>query len=374
MYRIEPGVTPGYERIWSVASSAYVLSGLAAPVMVMPSSQPLLLVNATYRGFANDHWHGSLRFLRGSGGILPVNVVGLDNYAAGIAPCEESSSWPVEALKAQAVAARSYAYRTRNTDPSVGVWDTKDDAANQTYCPIEREGANSIAAVSGTSREIVTYGGSVASTFYSASSGGRTSTMQASWGSSFGYPYLVPVDDTYDAAGGLNPNHTWAPRVFGPTALAQAFGLGGEISAVDNVVDAPSLRILSLVLHTPSGTSVTRTSGQAFTALSLRSTYFRLLGLTLIAPARVANGSTFSVTGRAWPRPTVLRLQVKLDGTSTWLTAPTAVHMAANGTFTVRRVQHQSVSYRLVRTSGVSPVVHVTITAPANPHAIPAVG
>ena len=146
------------------------------------------------------------------------------------------------------------------------------------------------------------------------------------------------------------------------------------MSAVDNDVDAPSLRITRWCSTRPAARSVTRTSGQAFTALSLRSTYFRLLGVTLIAPARVANGSTFSVTGRAWPRPTVLRLQVKLDGTSTWLTAPTAVHMAANGTFTVRRVQHQSVSYRLVRTSGVSPVVHVTITAPANPHAIPAVG
>ena len=136
-----PGVTPATSGSGASPPQPIVLSGLAAPVKVMPGTAPLLLVEPSYRGFGNDHWHGQLRFLLSGGNVRPVNVVSLDNYARGIVPCEESSSWPIEALKAQAVAARSYAYRTRNTDPSWAIWDTKDDAANQTYCPIEREGA-----------------------------------------------------------------------------------------------------------------------------------------------------------------------------------------------------------------------------------------
>ncbi|MFI5049566.1 MAG: SpoIID/LytB domain-containing protein [Gaiellales bacterium] len=363
-YRIEAGVTAGYQRVWNTTSTSIVLSGLAAPVQVIPSTAPLLLVEPSYRGFGNDHWHGQLRFLLSGGNVRPVNVVSLDNYARGIVPCEESPSWPIEALKAQAVAARSYAYRTRNTDQSISAIDTKADVANQTYCPIEREGTASASAVAATSREIVTYQGSVAATFYSASSGGRTSSMQASWGSSFGYPYLVPVTDRYDGAGGANPNHTWKPVVYGPIELARKFGLNGSVFAVDQTIDLPSQRVTSLVIHRKGFAPLRRTSGQAFSALGLRSTYFRLLGVTLTPPASVIKARNFTITGRVWPRPTTkVLLQFHADGVSGWTTAGTPLKIAASGTFSV--VRHQSVphSFRVVRNAAVSPVVRVGIHA-----------
>ena len=74
-YRIEAGVTAGYERIWNTTSNTIVLSGLAAPAKIIPSTAPLLLVEASYRGFANDHWHGQLRFLLSGGNVRPVNIV-----------------------------------------------------------------------------------------------------------------------------------------------------------------------------------------------------------------------------------------------------------------------------------------------------------
>jgi len=363
-YRIEAGVTPGYERILRTSNGTIVLSGLAAPVRIVPGTAPLLLVEPSYRGFANAHWHGQLRFLLSSGNVRPVNLVGLDNYARGIVPCEESPSWPIESLKAQAVAARSYAYRTRNTDQSLGAVDATAGTADQTYCPIEREGASSSSAVAATSREIVTYQGSVAATFYSASSGGRTSTMQVSWGSSFGYPYLVGVSDRYDAAGGANPNHTWKPIAYGPIELARKFGLNGGVAAVDNAVDEPTQRITSLVIHRKGFAPVTRTSGQAFSALGLRSTYFRLLGVTVTAPPSAVKAHNFTITGRVWPRPTTkVFLQFHADGAGTWTTSATPLTVAANGTFST--VRHQSVPhyFRVVRNSAISPIVRVGMRA-----------
>ena len=280
-------------------------------------------------------------------------------------PCEESPSWPIEALKAQAVAARSYAYRTRNTDQSISAIDTKADVANQTYCPIEREGTASASAVAATSREIVTYQGSVAATFYSASSGGRTSSMQASWGSSFGYPYLVPVTDRYDGAGGANPNHTWKPVVYGPIELARKFGLNGSVSAVDQTIDAavaardvagdPPQGLRAADAHVGPGLLGPRPALDLLPAAGRDADRRR---------ASVVKGRNFTITGRVWPRPTTkVLLQYHADGVSSWTTAGTPLKVAANGTFSV--VRHQSVphSFRVVRNSAVSPVVRVGIHA-----------
>src|SRR5262249_49786062 len=151
-----------------------------------------------------------------------------------------------------------------------------DDTSDQTYCPIEREGATSIQAVTSTSRQIVTFHGSVAVTFYSSSSGGRTSSEQASWYTQSGPDYLVPVPHPYDAADGQNPNHTWPHRVFTSEGLAAKFGTSGSVLAVDHTIDAPSLRVMSLALHKSDGTTVNRTASQAYSELALKSTYFRL--------------------------------------------------------------------------------------------------
>ena len=200
----------------------------------IPGTAALLLVEPSYRGFANDHWHGQLRFLLSGGNVLPVNVVSLDNYARGIVPCEESPSWPIEALKAQAVAARSYAYRTRNTDQSLAAVDATADAANQTYCPIEREGAASASAVDvdqprdrdlpGLGRRDLLLG--------------QLRRPHVDDAGVVGLELRLPVpgagDDRYDGAGGANPNHTWKPVVYGPIELARKFGLNGSVSAVDN--------------------------------------------------------------------------------------------------------------------------------------------
>jgi SpoIID/LytB domain protein len=358
-YRIEPGPQLGYTRIWGYAAGKYVLTGLKSPVRVDPGGSALRLDETTFRGFSGDHWHGSFRFVRQGSAIAVIDVVGLDGYARGIVPCEMSASWLLAALQVQAVAARSYAWGTRNPG---GLYDATDGTSDQTYCPIEREGTTSIQAVTSTSRQIVTYHGSVAVTFYSASSGGRTSSEQASWYTQTGPAYLVPVADPYDSADGQNPNHTWPHRVFTPDGLAARFGTSGGVLAVDHTIDAPSLRVMSLALHKSDGTTVNRTASQAFSQLALKSTYFRLLGVTLNAPLHATAGVPFNVSGRAWPKPIGgVKLQYRLGTSTTWVTATTAVQLDADGRFTVPRKNAQIVSFRLIRADAVSPVVKVGV-------------
>src|SRR4029078_13001050 len=90
-----------------------------------------------------------------------------------------------------------------------------------------------------TKHQVVKYGGQVATTFFSSSSGGRTSSIAASWGRP-NQPSRVPVRDRYDGAGGLNPNHTWPPRVYSPSGLGSALGVGGSVSSLDTNIDGPS--------------------------------------------------------------------------------------------------------------------------------------
>src|SRR5436305_1292086 len=123
-------------------------------------------------------------------------------------------------------AARSYAAATAGGS----VFDAYPDTRSQMYCPIEQQAAASDAAVAATKRQVVKYGGQVATTFFSSSSGGWTSSLSASWGSP-DQPYLVPVRDRYDGAGGLNPNHTWRPVAYTTSGLASRLGVSGGVSS-----------------------------------------------------------------------------------------------------------------------------------------------
>jgi stage II sporulation protein D len=368
-YWVEPGPMAGAQRVWSVTDQKFVLAGLTGSVRVAPqSSTPLRLDTATLRGYIGKHWRGSLRSIRNGSTVSIVNVVRLDGYINGILPCEVSGSWPIAAVRAQAVAGRSYAVATMR---GTGDFDAYSDTRSQAYCPIESEGAGTADAVQATAGQVLRNGGDVITAFYSSSSGGRTSTLTASWGSSANPDYIVPVNDRYDDAGGANPNHTWPRVIYGERGLAGKFGFpNGRVSWVDHSIDGPSLRVLGLTLHFRNGVTASRTASQAFSSLGLKSTYFRLLGVTLNAPTRVAPGVRFFVTGRVMPKPlgSYVRLQSRVSG-GAWLTAPDKVMLAADGTFSVRRHNGKDVSFRVVRPNAVSPVVHVNVAAATLPPA-----
>jgi SpoIID/LytB domain protein len=307
-------------------------------------------------GFIHDHWWGDFRIDRSGGSLSLVDVVGMERYVSGVVPCEMPASWLPEAVQAQAVAARSYAVATAGG----GTFDAYADTRSQMYCPVEHQVAASDAAVAATKHQVVKYGGQVATTFFSSSSGGRTSSLSASWGST-DQPYLVPVRDRYDSAGGLNPNHTWTPRVFSRSGLGKALGIGGSVSSLDTTIDGPSQRVLSVLVH-GSGGDHSLTAGDVFSRLGLRSTYFRILQVTLSAPKSSNAGDAYHVKGRLWPRPKgAFRLESKKGATGSWQQVRAPVVLDSTGRFSIVRRPVADARYRLVRKGASSPTVRVRV-------------
>jgi stage II sporulation protein D len=150
-----------------------------------------------------------------------VNVLHLDDYVRGVVAYEIIASWLPPALRAQAVAARTYAVwqRAQNRSRYYQICDT---SSCQVYGGVTAEQPSTNAAVEGTKRRILRYHGKPAFTQFSASSGGRTA-----YG---GMPYLPAKKDPYDGWGG-NSYHEWT-RTIDRSAVNAAYPALGGLRAV----------------------------------------------------------------------------------------------------------------------------------------------
>ena len=206
-----------------------------------------------------------------------INTLPLESYALGVVPREVPSTWPAEALKAQAVAARSYALATRKTS---GDFDVYADVRSQVYGGVDAETEATNAAVQATAREVVTYQGKVATTYFFSTSGGKTRDVADAWPGSPPVPYLVSVDDPYDDA---SPVHTWGPVAVGSQQLKA--GLKLVAAPVDARVRlGPSGHVSVLELALADGREVSFPAGDVRSALGLRSTWFRIAGRLSLKP------------------------------------------------------------------------------------------
>jgi len=182
---------------------------LEPPLRFSPGKSPLEL---------GKPYRGSIVVTLADGRLQAVNSLNLQKYLYGVVPGEMSSGWHPEALKTQAVAARTYALVSRKTD---GSFDVFADTRSQVYGGIQVEKAKTNAAVNATRGKVVLYNGELAWTFYSASSGGRTAAIQQVWPDSEPVPYLVSVKDPHDD---ISPYHDWGPVTFTVKQLAAALG------------------------------------------------------------------------------------------------------------------------------------------------------
>jgi stage II sporulation protein D len=144
-----------------------------------------------------------------AGSLNVVNALPVDQYVMGVIPNESPPSWPMEELKAQAVASRSFAL-------TAGVggngFDLYSDTRSQVYKGFGSEYERSNAAAKATRGQVVTYQGKIAETLFSACSGGHTESIQNVFGGS-AVPYLQGVPDPYDY---YCPLHEWTLRFTGP--------------------------------------------------------------------------------------------------------------------------------------------------------------
>ncbi len=148
--------------------------------------------------FKNNRYYGGFQYKRMTGDNLTVtNVVGLDDYVRGILPYEMSNTWPLEALKAQAVCARSYSMANLGKHSSLG-FDLCNTDDCQVYAGINKANDLTDQAVDETLGILAWYDGDVAATYYSSCNGGASECKSNVWGGS-DVPYLQGVTDPYEA-------------------------------------------------------------------------------------------------------------------------------------------------------------------------------
>lgn len=209
----------------------------------------------------NYIYEGAFMYKRTGNLITVINMIGLETYVEGVLPYEISSSWHIEAQKAFAIAARSYAMGNRGKHyTSYGF-----DLCCTTNCQVYR-GAGGVndtvkSAVAATAGEILMYNGKVATLFYSSSTGGCTVSAYDCWGGT-GSPYLTAVSTPWERYADYS-NGLWTVEV-SPTELCEYLRgkgyttLTGSIASVTIAEKAAdSDYVKSLKITDTSGNSVT---------------------------------------------------------------------------------------------------------------------
>ena len=164
-----------------------------------------------------DTYRGSIELRLGTGSLNVVNHLGLDEYLRGVVPVEMPSSWPAEALRAQAIAARSYA--VRRLHPAIGTFDVYDDTRSQVYRGAEAEKAATDAIIAAEPGATIVSGGSVVNAFFHSTGGSATENNEYAFVGPTGavtsgkVVYLRGIDDrapdgrAWDAAA---PYYAWS--------------------------------------------------------------------------------------------------------------------------------------------------------------------
>ena len=224
VYQLQPGPYSFGPALKVKVDQTQPAKALTAPLVFLPGATPLKYGGKQYRG--------QLQVNAALTSLQLVNSVGLEPYLYGVVPREVPFLWPAEALKAQAVVARSYALAVRKT----GAYDLYADTRSQVYGGVAAEKPTTNAAVDATAGQVLLFEGKVATTFFFSTSGGRTASIEDVWARGEAVPYLVGVPDPYDTA---SPHHTWGPFAF--TAAKLTSTLQGPGQAARRARDAQPL-------------------------------------------------------------------------------------------------------------------------------------
>jgi stage II sporulation protein D len=226
------------------------------PLRVLPANNALRIGGTALNGVTDGAYRGSLELVptSGGGGLTAINELSLEGYVRGVVPGEVPSSWPAEALKAQAVAARSYAL---TTDAGGSLFDQYPDTRSQVYKGLDGEQPRTSGAVKATSTQVVRYQGKTAVTYFFSSSGGRTENIENAFYGSSPTPYLRSVRDPYDY---YAPRHNWRIEYSLAEVRSRLHGLiKGSFRGVRAVERGVSPRIVSADVVGTGGS--TRVSG-----------------------------------------------------------------------------------------------------------------
>lgn len=231
-----------------------------------------------------DRWYrGKVRLLNQGKGIIAVNQVDLESYLYSVVGSEAIPTWPLEALKAQAVAARTYAIYKSSTSGN-RFYDLDTSTATQVYKGLEKEYLSTYEAVEATKGQIMTYNNQVILAAFHSASGGHTENVEDVWSSPL--PYLRGVVD-YDQ---LSPVFQWH-QTFSSNELSRMIGGVGTIRAMIPEKTTPHGRIVTMKIVGSKGTK-RLTGARIREALKLRSTLFTV--------STSSEKGMFQITGRGY--------------------------------------------------------------------------
>lgn len=230
--------------------------------------------------FKGQKFYGGFTFERINGGdSTVVNVVSLDDYARGVIPYEMSPSWPLEALKAQAVAAKCYGLGQKaSSKHSAYHFDICTTTDCQVYRGVGAANATTNQAVDETSGKFVYYNGKlVTQTVYSSSHGGASEDAKNIWG--IDHPYLKGVIDPYEAdVADIAGNYKWT-KTFTPSSLKERLAKSAIIC--EDIVNfttkkSPTGNVISFTVTDAAGKNYTVSRGSVRTVLGTNSCRFDL--------------------------------------------------------------------------------------------------
>ena len=150
-------------------------------------------------------YRGRILLKTAAAGMTVINALPVETYLDGVVAGEMPDDWPAEALKAQAVAARTFALYNIGRHGSEG-FDLCASTHCQVYGGAGMEQPHAVAAVEATRGQVLTYGGKLITALFHTSSGGQTENSEDVWGSYF--PYLRSVKDSDQEA----PFYRWTVK------------------------------------------------------------------------------------------------------------------------------------------------------------------
>jgi stage II sporulation protein D len=263
--------------------TAYYAQAVPGGVALDKWQSSLFWVEPTGQGYVyiGDRWYrGRTLVVPSEKGLTAVNWVDLEEYLYSVIGGEMDSRWPIEALKAQAIAARTYALYERERKRNHPIYDLGDTPDRwQIYKGVSSESPTVYAAVDATAGQVLTYNNRIILSVFHACSGGHTENSEDVWGSK--EPYLRAVPDFDKNIKECN----WV-RTFSPAEISAKMPEIGNVKQMIPESTSPFGSIKALKIVGDKGEKVLR-GEDVRTALKLRSTRFT-----------VSNGNgNFTLTG-----------------------------------------------------------------------------
>jgi stage II sporulation protein D len=276
--RITPSTSGGATtwRLKVTSSTGKVLRDAATSHIRFRPAQGSTRFQVPDRASTKDTYRGVVRAVLD--GVKPianvVNELPMETYLRGVVPAEMPSTWPTEALKAQSIAARSYA--ARRLRPGESYYDVADDTSSQVYLGVEAEKATTDAAISATAGVVLKSGSSIANTLFHSTGGGATEHNENVFVSATGAKVSSPVSylrgssdrrgdgSAYDDS---SPYATWSTKRYALAQLSAMFATDartnvGTIRTLDLSERGVSGRLIRVTLVGSAGTK--QVSGEVF--------------------------------------------------------------------------------------------------------------